>query len=459
MKSRAALAFSVILNLLALGYWVSHRGMPEAPAALPAASALHEEPRREKTRTIVVPGAPAEKIDWRNIESEDYRKYIANLKTIGCPEETIRDLIIGDLNKLFAPRYAALAVRLKDFKTWQPGASVAALKAGLRQSAAQLDREKSGVLTELLGRDAMAEYRKSAGSPGFLEDEIMLAGVPREKRDAVREVLERSQDAEREAAQKPAGTTVAKNADTKKIQDQRRSELAKILTPAEMEDYELWNASTGESLRTRLAGTQVTEDQFRQLFRLQKGYDDQYTGLGATSDMGLIARRMQGQTQLDTQFKEVLGDQQYADFKRGLDPAFRGLTDVARDFSLPTDTPARVYDIKRAVDDQVNRVLTDQSLSREARNDALKEIATSTEGTLRSTLGDSAFEAYKQNGGSWIPSFQDGTFQYATTSADGANTSVRSYRMNFSDNGNGALTPSAAANAARLLVVPGPAKP
>jgi hypothetical protein len=43
------------------------------------------------------------------VESADYRAYIANLRRIGCPEQTLRDIILADVNMLYTPRYAALA--------------------------------------------------------------------------------------------------------------------------------------------------------------------------------------------------------------------------------------------------------------------------------------------------------------------------------------------------------------
>src|SRR5438132_11708773 len=48
------------------------------------------------------------KIDWRSIESKDYRTYIANLREIHCPEETIRYIIIAVVNKLYATRLETL---------------------------------------------------------------------------------------------------------------------------------------------------------------------------------------------------------------------------------------------------------------------------------------------------------------------------------------------------------------
>src|SRR5262249_43019627 len=39
---------------------------------------------------------------WREVESSDYPTYIANLRQIGCPEQTIRDIIIADVNGMYA---------------------------------------------------------------------------------------------------------------------------------------------------------------------------------------------------------------------------------------------------------------------------------------------------------------------------------------------------------------------
>jgi hypothetical protein len=49
---------------------------------------------------------PPPGFSWRSIESADYKEYIANLRAIECPEQTIRDIIIADVNKLYGPREA-----------------------------------------------------------------------------------------------------------------------------------------------------------------------------------------------------------------------------------------------------------------------------------------------------------------------------------------------------------------
>lgn len=62
--------------------------------------------------------APDTSHTWETVESEDYRKYIDNLRSIGCPEETIHDIIRADVNKLFDARKKA---NRKPFEYWKTG--------------------------------------------------------------------------------------------------------------------------------------------------------------------------------------------------------------------------------------------------------------------------------------------------------------------------------------------------
>ncbi|HWD91540.1 MAG TPA: hypothetical protein VG938_04240 [Verrucomicrobiae bacterium] len=54
--------------------------------------------------------APSEKestnppFQWRQLESTDYHIYISNLRRIGCPEQTIRDIITADVHSVFDKR-------------------------------------------------------------------------------------------------------------------------------------------------------------------------------------------------------------------------------------------------------------------------------------------------------------------------------------------------------------------
>ena len=66
-------------------------------------------------------------LDWRKVESEDYKQYIENLRAIGCPEETIEDIIVADVNKLLKSRNANTTGNTNKFEYWKIGNPMAAL--------------------------------------------------------------------------------------------------------------------------------------------------------------------------------------------------------------------------------------------------------------------------------------------------------------------------------------------
>ena len=65
---------------------------------------------------------PAPPFQWRQIESTDYRVYIANLRRIGCPETTVRDIIRADVRGLFGAKRKELGQQAGQAGQWSPQA-------------------------------------------------------------------------------------------------------------------------------------------------------------------------------------------------------------------------------------------------------------------------------------------------------------------------------------------------
>lgn len=61
---------------------------------------------------VASPTAERRPFHWSQIESGDYRIYVANLRAIGCPEQTIRDIITADVDSLYAARRQPLEAKL-----------------------------------------------------------------------------------------------------------------------------------------------------------------------------------------------------------------------------------------------------------------------------------------------------------------------------------------------------------
>jgi hypothetical protein len=81
---------------------------------------------------------------WAQVESSDYRKYIGNLRGIGCPERTIRDIISADVHSLYEQR------RKQVQRDSLAGTSTSA-RVTPRQGLEELRNEEAKVVLELLG--------------------------------------------------------------------------------------------------------------------------------------------------------------------------------------------------------------------------------------------------------------------------------------------------------------------
>jgi hypothetical protein len=109
-----ALVVSVLINavLLASILCLWHRLPPNEIALISASSNMGLDTHAGHG-TADIPkaelGQTRERFHWSQLESTDYRTYVVNLRSIGCPEQTIRDIIATDLHTVYAPQLAQLA--------------------------------------------------------------------------------------------------------------------------------------------------------------------------------------------------------------------------------------------------------------------------------------------------------------------------------------------------------------
>ena len=104
-KAKLLLVISFCLNAVLVAGWLVNRSIaPAVNKSEPAPDAVVTSPARRlpSAPTIQTITVDREKnIDWTSVESQDYREYIANLRAIGCPEETVRDIIIAEERQSF----------------------------------------------------------------------------------------------------------------------------------------------------------------------------------------------------------------------------------------------------------------------------------------------------------------------------------------------------------------------
>jgi hypothetical protein len=346
---------------------------------------------------------------WRQLESEEYRTYIERLRSIGCPEQTIRDIVISDLDKLMAPRLQALYGRRTDLQFWHSEEEELANERDYREiSRAQreIDREKRAVIEELLGADLVRERMRMNGQADYYERR--LGFLPEDRRGELRKLLEKYDELEEGVREKEWAEaeplTAQDRAELRRLRTQEQAELAAFLSPAEREQYELWLSPTANGVRQAAYGMDISQEEFLAIYNARKAFDQQW---GARDpdlmDEGSRQRMEMARQQIEIDLQRQLGPERFAEYKRGEDPEFHQLAKTATQFKLPKDTPKRVYEVKRALADVRHALDENPALTLEQKATALKAIQDETGQTVRQLLGEKAFRYYMRAGdASWL---------------------------------------------------------
>ena len=189
MKERVLTVLLVGLNLslaLALGRWVT-----DAP--------VEAAVRPVKVQLVMTNGAivrgrvktPEPKTEFAAIYSSNTRQFVANLRAIGCPEETIKDILVAEIGRRYAAQEEALRPTPGDHVPygWSPKTVEGKLIAR-RQEAAAIAREKAAALRDALGYDVPVKMHHYAMTTSDEVFQRLLDSLPQEKRAAAQQIHE-----------------------------------------------------------------------------------------------------------------------------------------------------------------------------------------------------------------------------------------------------------------------------
>jgi hypothetical protein len=406
MKLRLILILSVCVNLVLAGaYFMNRRAVPSAaPEPANASAAFKAAAKSERERRVqVIAAGGTNDFHWGSVESDDYREYIANLRAIGVPEETIRDIIIADVNKLYAGRLAALYPSPKDFKWWQTDDRGSREERRDRErKRRELNEEKRTLIKELLGVDLETEMAKWEGRP---DDDAWRTGfLSPEKQQAVQALQEKFRDMERALFNEMRENRGSPETRAKMMamRAQREAEMAQILGPQDYQEYQLRNSPTARDMRDNLASFSPTADEFKKIFELRENLNSQF-GFGRGGDEAAREQRQIAEQQLQEQLRATLGEDRYHEYQLAQDDRYREIYDFTSRLNLPKETAQSVYDIQKTVEQQRQQVMNNQNMSAEERAATLAQIAQVTKETLAQTLPQQAYNDYvKSRDGNWV---------------------------------------------------------
>ncbi len=382
MRQRALLIVLAVLDAaLAMGLIFALRH--HSPGAVPeAAVAAQASAGPERPRVV----ARRQFFSWQEVEAADYPSYMRNLREIGCPEQTIRDIIIADVNQLYA-RKRLTEIVTADQQWWRADPD-ASLEQAANAKAQALEQERRALLATLLGPDWEVSPAMMPPRPGITLNGPILGELPPETKQAVQDISTRSQ--QRTLAYLQALAKDGKSPDPAELARLRleaRNELSKVLNSTQLEEYLLRYSSNAGALRKAFRGFEVTPDEFRKVFRAVDPIDSQmalnYSGDAPTMDEA----RANLQKQREEALKNALGPDRYQQYRMTVDPAYRDAALAVQQSGASPDTFTHLYALNQAVAQEVDRIRNDPDLTPEEKTEELKLVQAQQKSARDQMLG------------------------------------------------------------------------
>ena len=406
-RARSLLIVSVGCNLLLAGWLAARLGGPAGSAASTAAESAPGTPTPRVARAEAVEyvtNRVAAVFPWARLETNDFRAYAANLRAVGCPETTLRHILLPDIEKAYDAREKASAEGAAPF--WATSAQAFAQARALQGRRIALEEEKRALLRELTGADAGVKARQAWVSK---EDTLplILGFLPDEKVLAVLEGLNHLEHLKKRIQHETHG--LLGDDDDAPIRELARAAhqgFLTRLTPAEAEELSLRfldGLQASEKLlgdERRYRGLELSGAELRQLA--------QWSGEGRNWVPELLADYLKDAEEsilerlgrerppgFEARVQSLLGLERYAAYRRSEDPAFQKAVALADRAGLPEAVAIQAHDLRQAILARAREVGADTTLGEDGRRAALARMDEEARATLGALYAKAAVEAPK----------------------------------------------------------------
>lgn len=322
-----------------------------------------------------VPAVPAgRKIGWEQLDKPEYDTYIASLKSVGCPEEKVRYIVLSDINEHVSKKRVKEAVA-HDIQWWRAEPELA-MTGALQEKGRSLDEERNRLIAKYLGAAAVEEERGEA----MLWSNVQLTGpvlgsLPPEVHNTVQEICGRSLERSQASfwARVNEGQPV-NQVDMARMREQTRADLRKVLKDDAMEEFLLRYSHNAHQLRLILRGLDPTPEEFRKIFRATDALDHQIQlEYGGTETMSQEQRERYDR-QRDAAIRDALGATRYQAYLMTKDPVYRMAQNTALQYGAPPRAIQPIYEMMKDIESRRQKVLNDASLMPQQKSLALNAL-------------------------------------------------------------------------------------
>jgi hypothetical protein len=360
------------------------RSLSGAPEVDRAAADGGPRPRDERERSSVLP--------FHQMYSPDVRQFAANLRAAGCPEETVRDIIVAEVNKRYRAQEEALRPQPADHVPagWSPATSERRLVERRRQ-AGLLAARKAAMLREALGYDVPVEsplYATSTTEQRFLKGAQALS---RESRSAVAGAHEHYWAEVQALQERTQGFwEPADIAELDHLKAERSAFIDAVLDDRQWTEFRLHTEPAVAGFQKQLAMAEVHEDEMRALLLAarERGVSD----LGAALSGGPES----------TEFlSAVLGGQRATELSRlQREPELRRFYGDLKAMGVEGEFIPPIYDLRQELQREIQVLAAAMDPQDPAQVERLHGEISRVQDQLREALGEEIWPQAQQEG--WL---------------------------------------------------------
>ena len=399
MKGKFILLGSLGLNLLLAAVWLFWpRALPRAAHGSPAVIASAASVTNLEVAVSFSTNVLA--FRWASVESEDYRQYIINLRALHCPERLIRDILVADLEKLYARKAREFLPARYQLEPWagRERRDIAALAD--RQVTNTREAELVALIHELLGVDWTTKANQQWKHEPIMG--VLLGFLTDEKAPQVITLIDRTGDESRRLRDETVGIFLPD--DLKRLEaigDGLMADLAQRLTPPELDELRMRAQAFLVMMERELHfdGVELTGVELKEIARASLVMTDvlrEEIARGSDQEVSKDERARR-KAEFELQVAKILGVARWADYQLAQNGDFRDALEFTKEKILPKPTAIAVSRAFTDTREQAAQIRKDKSLSTDERRTLLTTLAAALRSSLHATLGANAAEFIKDN--------------------------------------------------------------
>ncbi|MBE2215028.1 MAG: hypothetical protein IAE82_14235 [Opitutaceae bacterium] len=320
-----------------------------------------------------------------------------SLRAAGVPEDMIRALVREQIQARYRAQIRAIEDAGRGDRPWWQSGGRVVLTPEQRAEIRKLQRDMRTEIDRALGPDESQPGR--AGNYAFL---------PADKAEAARQIDADYAEMARELRDRMDEFRLPSDRDALRLlEEERRADLASLLSPAEVFDLEMRTSSISGRLRRELGSVVQSEEEFRRIYEMAVAFDQQYGREGAAAQGMNRADRNTAETAFRQQVMDMLGPERTAELARQRDPDYRTMQAASARLNLPPTATDTVINTRAQAAAESQRIAADATLDAATRRAALNDLAARVRTQLQSTMGSEGGEAFAQRA-EWLRALERG---------------------------------------------------